>query len=298
MLRDERGALVVVDDVVRGRRDLGEVVGGVADSGERSEARDRAILTDVNWVLDLDGVVWLADTPIPGSADAIAQLDAAGENLVFVTNNSNPTVEEYAAKLAAHGIDARNRLVSSAMAAASLVEPGERVLLCAGPGTEQALHARHVTIVQDGPADAVVVGFHRDFDYERMRVASTAVRNGARLIATNDDATYPTPDGPIPGAGSILAGIERASGVTAVVAGKPYDAMAATVRRRLGGDGVVVGDRPDTDGRFARTLGYRFVLVLTGVVTDAAIVSDPRPDEVSPDLATFVGTYLSNRPAS
>ncbi len=119
-------------------------------------------------------------------------------------------------------------------------------------------------IVDEGDADVVLVGFHRDFDYERMRVASTAVRRGARLVATNDDATYPTPDGLIPGAGSILAGIERASGVRAEVAGKPYPAMAAAVAARLDGTGgVVVGDRPDTDGRFAVAMGFRFALVLT-----------------------------------
>ena len=217
---------------------------------------------------------------------------------MFVTNNSNPTVEEIEAKLATHRIEAKGRVVGSALAAASLIQPDERVLLCGGAGAAQALSARGVTIVHEGPADAVLVGFHREFDYERMRIAATAVRNGARLIATNDDATYPTPDGPIPGAGSILAGIERASGVKAVVAGKPYEAMAATVRSRLGGNGVVVGDRPDTDGRFARTLGYRFALVLTGVVTDASTVTDPTPDEVAPDLATFVERYLSNRSAS
>jgi len=186
VLRDKGVALILVDDVIGRRRDEREVIGGVADAGERGEARNRAILADVNWVLDLDGVIWLSDTPIPGSADAVAALEAAGERLVFVTNNSNPTVEENEAKLAAHGIDARGRLVSSAMAAATLVEPGERALLCAGPGTEQALVGRGATIVRDGAADVVVVGFHREFDYERMRIASTAVRNGARLVATND----------------------------------------------------------------------------------------------------------------
>ena len=249
----------------------------------------------MNWVLDLDGVIWLADAPIPGSSAAVAALEAAGEELVFVTNNSHPTVQEYEAKLAAHGIDAQGRVVSSAMAAATLVAPGERVLLCAGPGTAEALTARGavVTSDDDGAIDVVVVGFHRDFDYERMRLAATAVRNGARLVATNDDATYPTPDGPIPGAGSILAGIERASGVRATVAGKPYDAMAATVRSRLGPEGIVVGDRPDTDGRFAKTLGYRFALVLTGVVTDASAVVDPTPDEIAPDLAALVASHLN-----
>ena len=84
--------------------------------------------------------------------------------------------------------------------------------------------------MRDGDADAVVVGFHRDFDYERLRVAVRAVQRGARLIATNDDATYPTPDGPIPGGGAIVAAVAYAGGVRPVVAGKPYAPMADLVR--------------------------------------------------------------------
>ena len=55
-----------------------------------------------------------------------------------------------------------------------------------------------------------------------MRVASDAVRRGARLIATNDDATYPTPDGPIPGGGAIVAAVSTAAGVAPTIAGKPH----------------------------------------------------------------------------
>jgi 4-nitrophenyl phosphatase len=251
----------------------------------------------VNWVLDLDGVVWLAESPLPGAADAVKRLQAGGEPVVFVTNNSMPTEAEYEAKLEQHGIDGRGAVVSSAMAAASLIAPGERVLVCGGPGVVEALERRGAQIIEAGQPDVVVVGFHREFNYERMRVASTAVRAGARLVATNDDATYPTPDGLIPGAGAILAGIERASGERAVVAGKPYQPMVDTVRARLPGDmGTVVGDRPDTDGRFARELGYRFVLVLTGVTTADDVDSvDPQPDEVAPDLATLVERYSTNR---
>lgn len=247
----------------------------------------------MNWVLDLDGVVWLAETPIPGAADAVRRLQAAGNRVVFVTNNSNPTEAEYEAKLERHGVDGRGVVVSSAMAAASLIARAERVLVLGGPGVVEALEQRGAVIVTEGQPDVVLVGFHRDFDYERMRIAATAVRAGARLVATNDDATYPTPDGLIPGAGAILAGIERASGARAVVAGKPYAPMADAVRARLGeGDGIVVGDRPDTDGRFARTLGYRFALVLTGVIGAGEVASvDPRPDEVAPDLATLVDRY-------
>ena len=244
-----------------------------------------------SWVFDLDGVIWLADQPIKGAADAVAQVRARGNQVAFVSNNSHPTLAEYEAKLEAFGIPADGAVLSSASAAAQLVESGDTVLVLGGPGVVEAVTGRGATVVDDDDADVdadvVMVGFHREFDYDRMRRAARAVRRGARLIATNDDATYPTPDGPIPGAGSILAGIERASGMHAVVAGKPYPPMVALVRERLGPDGIVVGDRPDTDGRFARALGYRFALVLSGV-TETGDILDPQPDDVAVDLAALV----------
>ena len=244
------------------------------------------------WVLDLDGVVWLADRPIEGAAGAVAELRRRGEAVAFVTNNSAVPRSEVEAKLARFGIEPRDGVVTSAMAAATLVEPGETALLCGGPGIATELEARGVTVVRDGDADAVVVGFHRDFDWERMRIASTAVRRGARLLATNDDATYPTPDGPIPGGGAILASIVRATGVDPIVAGKPYAPMVELVRSRLGANGVAVGDRPDTDGRFAVALGYRFGLVLSGVTTADDLPVHPPPDVVAADLAQLVGDAL------
>jgi 4-nitrophenyl phosphatase len=245
----------------------------------------------VPYALDLDGVVWLAEDPIPGAPEAVARLRATGEPVVFVTNNSSQPVAVVEAKLARHGIPAEGAVVTSAMAAAALVEPGERVLVCAGPGVDEAVVSRGATPVVDGDADAVMVGFHRDFDYERLRIAATAVRHGARLLATNDDATYPTPAGPIPGGGAILAAVVTATGVTPVVAGKPNAPMADLVRARLGEHGVMVGDRPDTDGRFARVLGYRFALVHSGV-TLADEVVDPVPDLVAADLVTLVDQLL------
>jgi 4-nitrophenyl phosphatase len=240
-----------------------------------------------SWVLDLDGVIWLADEPIAGAAAAVAALRARGDELAFVTNNSSMTVGDYAAKLAGFGIPADGDIVSSAMAAARLVRAGEKVLVMGGPGVREALAARGAIAVDDGPADAVMVGFHRDFDYERLRIGSTAVRDGARLIGTNDDATYPTPDGPVPGTGSILAAVEKASGVVATVAGKPYRPMVELLRERLGPAGIVVGDRLDTDGRLARALGYEFDLVLSGV-TKLGDELDPTPDVVATDLAALV----------
>lgn len=241
------------------------------------------------WALDLDGVVWLEERAIPGSAEAVARLLAVDE-VLFVTNNSSQPLGHVERALAGVGVDAAGRVVSSALAAATLVAPGERALVCAGEGVREALAARGAEVVADGDADVVVVGFHRDFDYERLRVASTAVRRGARLVGTNDDPTYPTPDGPVPGGGAILAAVATAAGVVPEVAGKPHDAMVALVRERLGPDGWVVGDRPDTDGAFARALGYRFALVLSGSTGADDLPVRPAPDLVAPDLARVVAT--------
>jgi HAD superfamily hydrolase (TIGR01450 family) len=242
----------------------------------------------VGWVIDLDGVVWLSDDSIPGSAQAVARLRAAGHEVLFVTNNSASPVGDVEAKLARMGIPAGGKVVSSATVAADLVEAGETALVCAGVGVSEALAARGVRVVGEGDADVVVVGLHRDFDYRRMEVATRAVLRGARLLATNDDATYPTPDGPAPGAGAILASITTATGAVPVVAGKPEAPMVEHLRRRLGPEGIMVGDRPETDGRFAVALGYRFGLVLSGVTASTDLPVQPTPDVVAADLAHLV----------
>ena len=250
-------------------------------------------------MLDLDGVMWLGPQPIPGSARAVARLRAAGHEVVFVTNSSARPVADVEAALADHGVEARGAVVTSAGAAAGLLEPGERVLVCGGPGLEEAVAARDAEAVVVGPADpgpidAVVCGYWPGIDHARLRWAATAVHRGARLLASNDDATYPTPEGLVPGSGATLAAVERAAGTRAVVAGKPHPPMADALRARLGDRGTVVGDRPDTDGLLAEALGWRFTLVLSGVTpTGDGVV--PAPAVVAPDLATAVDDALGGR---
>ena len=228
---------------------------------------------------DLDGVVWLAHRPIPGSVDAIARLRAAGHRVLFVTNNSSAKVAQQESTLASLGIPAEGDVLTSAMAAALLLEPGERALVCGGDGVVEALTQRGVGVVRttesfEGTAatidvgvhfDAVVVGWHRTFDYDGLTRAALAVQRGARLIGTNDDATYPTPDGAIPGGGALLAAVQAASGRTADVAGKPHSPMAELVRHTVGAEAAQVdGEWTVTKAvmsRSARRLMDGYVLV-------------------------------------
>ena len=248
------------------------------------------------WALDLDGVIWRGDAPVPGSAAAVARLQATGAPVVFVTNGSSQPVAALEAKLARHGISAAGAVRTSARAAATLVAPGERVLVCGGPGLAEALGAAGAVAVENdgtdpGPVDAVVCGYWPAVDHDRLRWASTAVMRGARLLASNDDATYPSSDGLVPGGGATLAAVERATGLAAVVAGKPHRPMADLLRAELGPEGTMVGDRLDTDGLFARALGWRFGLVLSGV-TATADGAEPTPDLVAADLAALVASDL------
>ena len=141
------------------------------------------------------------------------------------------------------------------------MEPGSRAVLCAGEGVAEALEERGVEIVNEGPADAVVVGFTRLAGFDDLTRAMRAVREGAMLIGTNDDPTYPTPDGLVPGAGALLAAVATASGTEPIVAGKPYGPMVELLRARLLRIALVVGDRPSTDGLLARALDAPFALV-------------------------------------
>jgi 4-nitrophenyl phosphatase len=244
----------------------------------------------MTWALDLDGVVWLADTPIRGAPEAVARLRSRGERVVFLTNNSSRTVGDYVKKLDGMGIPTEpDDVLTSAQAAARLLEPGTTALLCAGPGVAEALEARGVCVVRHGRADAVVVGWHKDFDFDRLAAATAAVHGGARVVGTNEDATYPTPEGPLPGGGALLAAVATAGGVAPTVAGKPHQPMADLVAERVGAVEVMVGDRPSTDGLFAGRLGARFALVLSGVTSPFDLPVEPTPDEVAADLAALVG---------
>ncbi len=250
----------------------------------------------MNWVIDLDGVMWRGHQPILGSAEAIAVLQRDPANtVIFATNSSARTPDDVSAQLAAHGVDSLGQVVTSAQAAATLIKPGETVYPIGQKGLRQALDNAGAQLMEGPEVDAVVVGMAQDFNYEMMTVATKAViEHGARLIATNTDATYPGAEGIYPGNGALVAAIETATGQRAQVAGKPHAPMAELIRSRYGATGICVGDRPDTDGLFALTLGHAFALVLSGVTQHNDLPVHPNPDHVAADLWSLVTALAGN----
>jgi HAD superfamily hydrolase (TIGR01450 family) len=241
-------------------------------------------------LLDLDGVVYVGPDAVPGVPEALSAARRAGMRLGFVTNNAARTPEDVAAHLTELGVQATAAdVITSSQAAASVVAdllgPGAAVLAVGGPGVAAALTAAGLTVVgraEDNPA-AVIQGYGRDVGWTQLAEAVVAVRRGARHVATNADATIPSPRGPLPGNGAMVGVVRLVTGQEPLVTGKPDPAMHAECVRRTGARRpLVVGDRLDTDIEGARRAGAASLLVLSGV-TDPTVLLGAGPEH-RPDL--------------
>jgi 4-nitrophenyl phosphatase len=263
-------------------------------------------------LVDLDGVVYRGSEPIPGIAELLSRRVVAGDDVVYVTNNSMWYRADYVQRLALMGAPvSADRVVSSPRATALYlreVEPGlERVLALGAAGLGRELADVGFAVVMAGEAadrviregidrfeasgrpGAVVVGLDPDLSWERLAVASASIRAGARFVATNRDPIYPTERGLMPGSGAVVAAVEAASGVRPVSIGKPAPLLLEEAARAVGarpGDAVMIGDGILTDLPAARAVGARCVLMLTGVssrLEAEALAGDEAPDAIAAD---------------
>jgi len=242
-------------------------------------------------IIDLDGVVWRDGDPIPEAAEAIAALRGGGIRVLFVTNEARRSPSAIAERLTEIGVPATaaDVLTSAEVAArvaASLPGLTSRRALVVGP---TALHDeiqsagfRLASCEQARDAGVVIVAGHEGFDYRELRAAATAVRAGAQLLATGSDAVFPAPDGPLPATGALLAAIETAGGMPALVVGKPERIIFDLALEALAGCGRVgvIGDHLMTDIAGAKRAGLDAILVLTGITSRADLERAPMP----PDL--------------
>ncbi|MGH3303356.1 MAG: HAD-IIA family hydrolase [Streptosporangiaceae bacterium] len=246
-------------------------------------------------MLDLDGVVYLGGTPIPGAAAALAAAARRGMKLAYVTNNASRTPHAIAAQLSAMGVPATAAdIVTSAQAAAHLLADrlpaGSPVLVVGGAGLRLAVRDRGLRPVTSAAVRplAVVQGYSAHIDYGLLAEAALAINAGAWYVLSNADPTLPTPRGPQPGNGSLAQVLIHATGREPVVAGKPEPPLHAESVARVGAKRpLVVGDRLDTDIEGAVRGGADSLLVLTGVTRPADLLLAParqRPCYVAADL--------------
>ena len=229
----------------------------------------------MNFLIDLDGVIYRGEKIIEGAAETIAWLRMQGAEISFLTNNSTASRQDYKQRLKKLGIDSRLEEIMSSSYATYLYLgengiPQGRVLVIGETGLMAELGTKFQLVdwQNKGPVDYVVVGLDRDFHYLKLTRAYHAIIEGAKFIATNRDATFPAEKGTLPGGGAIVAAIEIATGKHPIVIGKPQDYMVKKVletRRWNPRETVVVGDRLETDILLGNRLGMITALVLTGI---------------------------------
>ncbi len=243
-------------------------------------------------ITDMDGVLWRGKQPLPGLPEFFQSLRDRSVQFVCATNNSSSTPEQIADRLHAFGADVTpDEIVTSSVATAdylqTILPTGSKVYVIGMEGVREAI-IRAGFVIAESEAAAVVVGIDWNLTYNQLKRATQLIRGGAKFIGTNSDATFPSPDGIIPGAGSLLAAIETATSIKPIVIGKPEAVLYEMALKRMGAsieETVALGDRLETDILGAVRMHMQSILVLSGVTTsDQLAASDYQPDWVFEDI--------------
>ena len=246
--------------------------------------------------MDLDGVVYVGDEPMPNAVESLVRLREAGKRLRFLTNNPRLTRLQISRRLANMGVEAREEeVVTSGWATAHyLREEGiSSAYVLGSRGLIAEVLGAGIEVVDGGPCEAAVVGADDLVSYGHIQQAADGIFSGARFVATNADNTYPSPTGPLPGTGAIVAAVQTTTGAEPVVIGKPFPPMFDAALDSLGigrERAVMIGDSPETDIEGAHRAGITGVLISE----DGQHPTDiPAANAVVPDLGSLFDPEVS-----
>ena len=254
-------------------------------------------------VIDMDGVLWRGDTPLPGLAEFFDFLYERELSFMLATNNASKTPEQYLAKFDRFGVTvARDRVLTSSLATAAYLQnelvPGTNVYVVGQDGLTEAMREAGFNVLEDSsqPAGAVVAGIDFTLTYDKLKHAAFLIQRGARFVGSNGDLTFPAEEGMFcPGAGAILAAIEASTGVKPTLVGKPNRLMFDIAVQKLGSDPqhtAMLGDRLETDILGGQQAGLKTILVATGVDNQATVEEKGiHPDVIFSGIDTLVETW-------
>lgn len=247
-------------------------------------------------ILDIDGVLWMANRPIGDLPRIFLEIKQSGYQLVLATNNSAYSIKTYLQKLSDVGVQVQDwQIITSSQAAAQYLSEhfpkGYPIYVIGEEGLTEAVVDRGFTIDEQA-AQAVVVGRDTKLTYQKLVIAFHLIEAGKLFIGTNPENTHPTVEGLEPGTGSILAIIETSTLVKPHIVGKPSPEMyqiAMSRMKTIPKETLVVGDRLGTDIVGAQKLGCLTGLVLSGVTDGTAAQAwIPPVDFIAPDLGSLI----------
>ncbi|HSM57222.1 MAG TPA: HAD-IIA family hydrolase [Candidatus Sulfomarinibacteraceae bacterium] len=263
-----------------------------------------------NLILDMDGVLWRGEQPMPGLPDFFATLRRLNIGFVLATNNATKVASQYTEKLGRMGVTVPTEaILTSAEATAEHLQeqyaPGTTAYVIGESGLRTTMRQKGFELLEaddfvgaGARTELVVVGFTRHVCYPQLASAAHLINNGARFVGTNPDVTFPAEAGFMPGAGSILAFLRAATGQEPTVIGKPERAIFMEALERLDStpeNTAMVGDRLETDIIGAQAAGLHTILLLSGVTRRAHLdTSDVQPDLVLDNIQALT-RYLNHR---
>ncbi|SJM66115.1 Hypothetical NagD-like phosphatase, Actinobacterial subfamily [Gulosibacter sp. 10] len=239
------------------------------------------------WLTDMDGVLVSEQQALPGAKELIQQWTEADVPFLVLTNNSIYTARDLSARLRSKGLNVpEDRIWTSALATADFLAgqvPGGSTFVVGEVGLTTALHEAGFIMTEEDP-DFVVVGETHNYSFEAITKAIRLISGGARFIATNPDATGPSPEGILPATGAITSLITKATGAEPYVIGKPNPMMFRSALNKIGAHSsntAMIGDRMDTDILAGMEAGLHTILVMSGITSPTDISKHPyRPDRV------------------
>lgn len=253
-----------------------------------------------HFMIDLDGVVYVGDKPTPGARESLLKLRELGKSTVFLTNDPRGSSHEYSEKLNGMGIEIDPQgIITSSMAVSYFLKEhyeteGKKAFVIGSKALKEEVGQTGLKLAEGGEAkkaDFVVVGGHPQTTYEDIKIATLAIRNGARFFGTNRDPFFPTEEGLVPATGALIAAIEVASGTRAITVGKPEPIMFQAGKKVLRSQEKIamIGDSLTSDIAGGKRADVATILVLTGSAKrDDLSKSEIVPDYVVDDLRSLL----------
>ena len=250
-------------------------------------------------ILDADGVVWKGDHPIGDLKEIFKKLNQKGIEYCFATNNSTKSIANYLERFAGFHIPAtQGQIFTSGKTTADILKErypnGGNVFVVGMEGLIQTLKGAGFDHSDTNPL-AVVVGLDKEVTYSKLSTATLLIRQGIPFIATNADKTFPSPEGLVPGAGSIVAALIASTDTNPEVIGKPHTPIftqALAYLNKRPEEVLVVGDRLETDIAGGQATGCKTAVVLSGVSTrEVCEAWAPPPDVIADNLSQLVDMF-------
>jgi len=250
-------------------------------------------------IIDLDGVLTKdkALTPFPDSQDFISFLRKKNIKFKIATNNSLYTPDNLVKKLNKNGIKIdKDEIITPLLVIPDYLRKKDlkELFVIGSEELKSFFISEGFTVKNSTEVKAVVIGQDKDFNFEKMKIATTSIKeNNAEILALNRNLITKDDDGLLfPGVGSVASMFSNATKKDYIHFGKNSDEynkklfeyFKDTPKNKLG----IVSDDLFTDLKPFKDMGIFTIFITTGKYKVKDITEDFKPDLIVKSLSEIV----------